>query len=135
MNQWITPKTDWVDGEFFNLTPDYERIRGNILFAQEYAKRLYESFSLQQMKDFTIEDIPFADFFNNIVENVRALENYLFVPPGIEPLKNYTENQPAWNAEQLNDIERNLLLLYNAMQDQWEHLKVLSFTLGGEDFE
>lgn len=135
MSQWITPKTDWKDGDYFNLNPDYARIKGNILYAQEYAHKLYESFSLKDMQDFTIEDIPYVDFFNAIVENVRELESHLFVPPGVEPLITYTENQPAWNAKQLNNIERNLMLLYNAMEDQWENLKTLSFTLGGGGFE
>lgn len=27
---WTTPKTNWVDGDYFNLNPDYNRIKGNI---------------------------------------------------------------------------------------------------------
>lgn len=24
---WVTPKTNWVDGDYFNINPDYNRIK------------------------------------------------------------------------------------------------------------
>ena len=34
---WQTPKTSWAGQDAFRLDPDYERIRGNLLYLRQRA--------------------------------------------------------------------------------------------------
>lgn len=127
---WVEPKTDWVATDFFNLTPDYDRIKGNILYIQELAASLQNQIELQEMEEYTIADIPYVEFFNTIVENVRALEAQLYT---VEDMVTYVANGSIWSANELNIIERNLLRLYTMLQGEINLLGKLEFMLGVDE--
>jgi len=133
-NNWITPKTDWdANNDYFNLDPDYNRIKANILFLKEYSERMYSVFSLLDMSDFTIDDIPFDTFLNDIVNNVTLLEINLYKPPADQSMKTYTGGLLGWDASELNIIESNILRLFNAITGQWECSPKLSYLMGADE--
>lgn len=130
---WITPKTDWLSSDYFNVE-DYNRIRGNIQYVYEYALRLYKIFGIDVMQERTLGGAVAAELLNDvennldkIVENTYNLIEYL-------PGKTFAPGQAAWNYDDLNRIERNLLLINTMLESQEAGLKRLAFELGGVQF-
>lgn len=128
---WVTPKTNWVNGDRFNLYPDYSRIKGNIEYLIELSKMLYFDYDTPSLESPTTGDFPKASFFNNVVDSTRAILSNCYSPVGTKPMRAYTSNGLVWNADDLNTIERNHLLLYDALMAQRSSIRRLEFTLGG----
>lgn len=130
MSEWVMSKTDWNSTDYFNLDPDYNRIKGNIQYIKDFSLKMYSDFSLIDMDEFIIDGFPYDTFLNNIVDNVTRLETNLFKPPADRPMTRYVGGQVGWNYEQLNIIEGNILRLYNAMVGQWNCIPQMAFTMG-----
>lgn len=131
---WVTPKTDWKPTDTFNLSPDYDRIKGNIEYLQSFGKTMYPEFSIKVMSAYDITGFPYPSFLNTIVENTQTVAERTWMPSGFLPMATYEGNQPAWNDADLNAIEGNLLMTYNVLQGQFAVLPKLSFDLGGTEF-
>lgn len=134
MAEWKAPKTTWTDGEYFNIDPDYIRIKGNIEYLTELAFLLYGKFKTPTLENADIYGYPKADFFNNIAEATRALLKNCYTPVGSKEMRSYFENQSIWNADDLNAIESNHQKLYEILTKQKSALNILEFTLGGNRF-
>jgi hypothetical protein len=132
MTTWITPKTNWQRGDYFNLEPDYARIKNNILYVYEKTLQLYPSYQLKTMKEYTIYDIPHADFFNTVEENIELLVQGHFRPSGFREGKRYSGNDAPWDHEDLNRIEENLALLKQIYDSAENGKRELPFILGEE---
>lgn len=132
--EWITPKTNWANGDRFNLYPDYSRIKGNIEYLIAMSTTLYLEFDVPILEDYTTSDFPKASFFNNVVDATRAILQNCYTPIGAKPMRSYTSNGVVWNADDLNAIEGNHLLLYNAFTAQRSSIRRLEYTLGGVHF-
>jgi hypothetical protein len=132
MSQWVEPKTNWEKSDYFNLDPDYIRIKGNITYLYEMASDLYGAFSILPMGEYTIADIPHADFFNTIEENMQRLADDHYLPNGFGGRKYFYGNGRPWTHEDLNRIEQNLLLLYRAFSSQNAGKQELPYDLGRE---
>ena len=128
---WITPKTDWVNGDRFNLYPDYNRIKGNIEYLIDLSKTLYFDYETPALENHVSTDFPQASFFNNVVDSTRAILSNCYSPVGAKPMRSYKSNGLVWNADDLNTIEHNHLLLYNALTEQKSSIRRLEYTLGG----
>lgn len=138
---WQTPKTDWApvdqDGNqmYFNLVPDYARIKGNIEYLRDFGNILYSNFDINAMEEYTIEDLPYSDFLNTVESNVELIASKTYSPPGFQKGKIFLGNDTVWNYKDLNRIENNLLLIYNTLNSQYEGMHTLAFetgiTLGG----
>lgn len=128
---WITPKTNWIDGEYFNLNPDYERIKGNIEYLIEISKEIYPDYSTAPLETVNIDGYPTVAFFNRVVGATRTILSNCYSPRGTRSMRTYQANGIAWNAAELNAIENNHLLLYHALRGQKECLPRLQITLGG----
>ena len=129
MMAWTTPKTNWQPVDYFNLDPDYNRIKGNLLYLQEMAEYFYGPVLFLEMGEYTMEDWPYADFLNNIVANVQALQQ-AYNPVGSQEMNTYQADGPGWNNADLNIIENNSLLLYQAFSRQKNALPKLPIQLG-----
>lgn len=137
MSIYIEPKTDWTGSkdEFFNVSPDYQRIKGNIEYLHSLAVQLFPSFNLYMMEDVTFKSIPYVDFFNNIVYNIDLLANRTKRPIGYQLMRTYSENQSIWSHRDLNIIESNIKLLYGMLKPRYDLLNSLPIRLGiREDF-
>lgn len=130
---WTTPKTNWQSTDSFMLNPDYERIRGNMQHLHGMAQRLYPAFGLVNMADYTIEGLPFIEFFDNVETNLQRLYDCTF------KRRDYAnrvmrENGSVWDFRDLNRIEGILGQMYSDMLTQESTKPVLSFKMGGGAF-
>lgn len=130
MADWKTPKTSWTTNDYFNLDPDYNRIKGNIQYIKDFSTKMYADFPLIAMGDFTVDGLPFDTFLNNIVDNVTRLEANLFKPPDDQDMARYVGGGNGWDYKQLNIIEGNILRLHDAMVGQWNCISQMAFTMG-----
>lgn len=131
MMAWTTPKTDWINGEHFNLDPDYNRIKGNIEYLVALSKVLYPDYKSTDMESAELNGFPKVSFFNNVVNATGEILKNCYSPVGAKPMKSYVSNGIVWNATELNAIENNHLLLYNALTKQKAVISRLQITLGG----
>jgi hypothetical protein len=128
---WITPKTNWVDGEYFNLDPDYNRIKGNIEYLIALSEEMYSKYTDIELESADITGFPRVAFFNNVVNATNSILSHCFSPVGSKAMRVYSSNGVGWNATELNAIENNHLLLYQALMGQKSVIPHLQITLGG----
>ena len=128
---WTTPKTNWVDGDYFNLDPDYNRIKGNIEYLIALSKEVYNEYAVPELESAEINGYPTLSFFNNVVTSTNAMLDNCYTPKGAKTTRAYSSNGVAWTAEELNTIERNHQFLYHAFNGQKSSIRRLELTLGG----
>lgn len=139
---WITPKTDWAChynelgqyiGDYLNKE-DWRRIMGNLLYLKSLAYKMYpvfEFFDMGSTKEYA--DYPYANEWNAVEDNIDQLINntYKFYA-GQKRVFSDNGSFPEYN--ELNRIESTSLKLYEILKSQYESIKVLAFTLGGDEF-
>ena len=128
---WTTPKTNWVNGDRFNLDPDYNRIKGNIEYLIELSKTMYSDYDTPSLETASTASFPKVSFFNNVVDATQAILSSCYSPVGARSMRSYVSNGIVWNASELNAIEHNHLLLYHALTGQKSGIRRLQYTLGG----
>lgn len=140
--KWITPKTNWACyydsngryiGDFFEIE-DWRRIIGNLYYLKELADKMYPYFAFNDMGDKKQHsDIPYANEWNAIERNLDLMikHTYKF---NIGKTRIYYPEMPAVNYDDLNRIESACLKIYEGLTGQYEGLRVLAFTLGGDEF-
>lgn len=126
---WISPKTDWVATDYINIE-DYNRWKNNIEFLSEFGNTLYVAFDIEPMgSDKTYSDYFYADEFNLLESNLRAISDYTY--PFFSTAKTYFENRPIPDHVELNRIENAMLVMYQNMMGQSVGKRKISFRLGG----
>lgn len=130
---WVTPKTNWVDGDYFNINPDYNRIKGNIEYLLTMSKTMYADYTAPSLESASMSGYPRVSFFNNVVNATKALLENCYSPSGVRSMRLYASNGTGWTASELNAIENNHLLLYKAFHGQKAGIPKLQFTLGGKN--
>ena len=132
---WTEPKTDWVNGDRFNVS-DYTRIKGNIEYVQQLINTLYTSYTPTSLiSGVNNAYIPHVEFFNRIVTAMNELPAHSIEPRAWQTLRtSYVANQPAWDGAELNRIEGNLSILKILLENQKSGLRVMAFRLGGVSF-
>ena len=128
---WITPKTNWINGDRFNLNPDYNRIKGNIEYLIALSKTMYSDYDTPTLETANTMSFPKVSFFNNVVDSTQAILSNCYSPVGARSMRSYVSNGIVWNASELNAIEHNHLLLYYALTQQKSGIRRLQYTLGG----
>ena len=128
---WITPKTDWISTDYFNIE-DYNRIIGNIRYLKALAEALFKSFdTLSIGEEKTYVSMIYAREMNAIESNLEIINanTYSF---NIGETQTFQANKstPLWS--EFNRIESACLLLYNTMTAHKNALPRLAFTLGGQ---
>ena len=131
---WVTPKTNWANGDRFNIDPDYNRIKGNIEYLIALSKTMYLDYDTPILETASITGFPKVSFFNNVVDSTRAILSNCYSPVGTRDMHTYISNGIVWNASELNAIEHNHLLLYNALTRQKPGIRRLQITLGGAKY-
>ena len=110
---------------------NYERIKGNIEYLVELSKTLYPNYETPTLETVSMEGFPKVSFFNNVVDSTMAMLEKCYSPVGAKSMRSYISNGIVWNANELNAIENNHLLLYNAFTRQKSVIPKLQITLGG----
>lgn len=130
---WTAPKINWRNSDYFNLDPDYNRIKGNIEYLVLLAQSVYVPWENTALETATINDYPTVTFFNKVVAATdEILERYR--PSSAQNMRTYLSNGTAWQAADLNIIENNHLALYVALTAQETCIPKLSITLGGVNY-
>lgn len=120
---WREPKTDWIYSDYFNVDPDYIRIKENIEFLATIVSYTPD------LEEVTIATVPSASFFVKVNIAVNdlyfiAFDNELKLPI------NYAANKPVWTYDTLNTIENALERIYT----QLKYAKKIPLTLGGVQY-
>lgn len=131
---WVTPKTNWSNGDRFNLDPDYNRIKGNIEHLIALSKTMYQDYDAPALETADVVGFPKASFFNNVVDSTKAILSNCYSPRGTRDMRSYISNGVVWDASELNAIENNHLLLYNAFTQQKSAIPKLQIRLGGAKY-
>lgn len=139
---WITPKINWqcryddrgnYIGDYFEIE-DWRRIIGNLIHLKEIAYKMYPKFAFLTMGDKKeYGDFPYASEWNAIEQNIKNMIDSTYKFQITNP-KTYYDELPTPNYEDLNRIESTSLKLYEILKSQYESIKVLAFTLGGDEF-
>lgn len=131
---WQEPKTDWTEGDFFNIQ-DYNRIKGNLNELHSLALHLWPEFLWEEMgEDKTYQDYGFySDEINRFEANVDHICAGTF-PFQVGERQTFYDNQPFIDWKELNRIESACLMIYQNMQGGINGRKMLEFVLNGGDF-
>ena len=126
---WQKPKTDWVANDFFNCY-DYNRWKNNIIYLKELSSSVYPNINLIDMgNDKSYSDIPYADEFNTLEENLERVCNATY-PFSFGEKQTFADNMPIIDFEEMNRIESAMETIYEALIGQLSGLHHLSFVLG-----
>ena len=118
MSVWTEPKTNWsgAKNEYFNIEPDYQRIKGNIEYLGDYLGYIgFDKNNLYKMENVTLESVPKQTFFNNIVYNIDILRNFIGTPINYRNMRTYVSKGNVWNYQDLNIIEKNIFTIKRKM--------------------
>jgi hypothetical protein len=128
MSTWVTPKTNWVSTDYFNIS-DYKRIVGNIEYLKDLVNKLFNSEtklnSIPAEKQYT--SMIYADEINTIEANLEKINVYAF---NIGSKKTYHENDYTPDFNEFNRIESAILKLYKTANSQSQLRRHLAFRLG-----
>lgn len=137
MSVWQEPKVNWKDGDYFNLAPDYQRIKGDIEYLHELSLLLFPTYSIYTLPMYSIDQFPKADFFNTIVYNIDLINKNTIkkTNPLYKAMRTYTPNGLIWNKDDLNTIEENLKMFYEELKiKRYDNVPKLAITLGAKKF-
>lgn len=131
---WQTPKTDWKEGDYFNIE-DYNRIKGNLNEIRSQALLLWPDFEFEEMgSDKTYEDYGFySDEINRFEANVNHICNGTY-PFQVGKRQTFYDNQLFIDWKELNRMEEASRLIYSNIQSRYSGRKTLSLILNGGAF-
>lgn len=132
MREWIDPKTDWTEDDFFNIE-DYNRIRNNLLYLNDKCNEHFPpEFTIDLGEEKTITDYYYASEFNAFEDCLESINNRSYkYDIGLKRL--YTPLGLFIDYTELNRIERACLRLFN-MFEQIENGRRTAFRANGTDF-
>lgn len=108
----INPKTDWKNGDFFNID-DYNRIKNNTLDLYNLAIAKYPTFTIEDMgNDVTYSDSFTSSMWNKIVNNFYTIVNNTeFKIPGTQ-ISTIAAGGYLFTTTTLNMFEKQQLHLF-----------------------
>lgn len=127
---WQTPKISWTESDAFRLDPDYERIRGNLMYLRQRAAAITRRPDYGEMSSYTADGLPLADFFNRVEENLAALADAVQPRPEYST-RSFSPGSLVWDWRDLERIEGMLLQIYNDLNAIESGQQKLAFCLGG----
>lgn len=137
MSVWQEPKTNWKNGDYFNLSPDYQRIKGNIEYLYDISLLLFPLYKIYELGMYTIDQFPRADFFNTIVYDTDLINKGTLNKsnPTFKSMRTYVPNGLIWGKDDLNIIEENLEMLYKELKiKRYDNVPKLPIVLGAKKF-
>lgn len=127
---WREPKTNWVDGDNFNLD-DWNRISINL-------QDLFTDF--EEVYTLSVDYIhPTKGYGDNLAyDDVSTFNNALYVlctetNNGDWIKWGTADHLKMYNAEELNEIEAKSFLLHNKITNQLNGRRMLQFNLGSRE--
>lgn len=130
---WIPPKTNWQPWDTFNIE-DWRRIMGNELYLHDLSLKMYPAYKISELPGpQTYAMYQKAKHFNDIVNNLHKMIRCTF-PFEYPTIREFEDGGVFIDNVELNYIESTMLQMYEYMTSQYDGLRVLAFTLGGDDF-
>lgn len=128
-------KTDWQDGEYFDVESDYNRIKNNWKYLYNLALTMFARFPIIELDDKTYSDYYFLESFNSIEENIDRIANATLKLEWFEPTRRLVENGDVWNYTDINRIERMSIAfesLFNTIFESNRLLVTGTFSTGAD---
>lgn len=130
--EWIEPKTDWSpdpEKNKFNIE-DYNRIKNNLTYLNEYANEFYEPFDIEDMgEDATYPIFWDVDKFNAFERNLEEINRRIYTQDfGVS--QTFYPNGVFIQANELNRIESAMLSMKDILDSQKSGIRRLPFRLG-----
>lgn len=130
---WVTPKTDWSDGDYFDIS-DYNRIIGNVNYLyQLYIDLGQPSFTPADMgstvSEYSSTPWNFAHF-NAVHTNLSQMCAALFGAWDPPEFVTYVGNGSFCTSEDLNEIEGVSGTIYRELHRLNAGVRRIPFTLG-----
>lgn len=135
---WQTPKTDWnghtnssgvYTGDRFNAA-DFNRIKNNLEYLQEFAQSLYSSFDIVSLgEDRTTSDYFYADEINQLIENLETINSHT-VNAAYTEFPVYAPNGNTMTFVELNQIESMSLEIYHKLHNQSDGRRMFTWNFG-----
>lgn len=127
--EWTEPKTDWSTSDRFNIG-DYNRIKNNLTYLNEYANELYVPFDTEDMgEDATYPIFWDVDKFNAFERNLDEINRRIYTQDfGVS--QTFYPNGVFIQADELNRIESAMLSMKNILDRQKAGVRRLLFRLG-----
>ena len=114
MSVWITPKTNLVSTDLFNVS-DWDRIRGNMEHLQHIAGNYYASFEIAKTQEKTVSSWLYASDLNTIEQNLTKI-NMNTENLNIGQSQSFVPGGHSIDWKELNRIEQACLSLYRKFQ-------------------
>lgn len=137
MTQWQKPKIDWYGayngkhiyaGDRFNLE-DYNRLNNNLKVLHELANNLWPDFNIKDNKTKDLSDYIYADEINIIEYNIDKINSSTFNLK-IGDKKTYYPNGYFIDFNELNRLEKAMLLIYNYLTNQCDGARHFCWNFG-----
>lgn len=135
---WETPKTNWYgstdtdgiySGDRFNAE-DFNRIKNDLEYLRDFAKALYDEFSINDLgSDRTPEDYFYADEINKLEQNLE-LVNANTLKRQYGDSATYHDNGNTIDFAELNRLESAILDLYNRLTNQFNGRRMFTWNFG-----
>lgn len=130
-------KSNWANGDSFDIVSDYARIKSNINEVYLVSKQLYPNYDITTLGEYDYSLIPLASFFNDIVQAVEDIYDNSYHPQQWQDTSGlvYVGNGNGFSAEDLNLLELNIYYLYCTMQGRinlYDKCGYYQLGIGGE---
>lgn len=127
---WKTPKTNWTINDRFNFK-DYNRIKNNLVFLQEYADILFKPFVKTELGEDITSYRSFyrAESFNQIEAALENL-NKNTVNKNFGVSQKFYDNGAFIRYDELNRIERATLEIFGLFERRKSGFRKLPFRFG-----
>lgn len=111
---WTTPKTNWTDGDYFNIS-DWNRMRNNLLFLRQNKGAILGDIAGIEIPALTQDQIPSAWELNQIVNATQDMIDRWVSPVGARPMRLLQNDEMSWTASDLNSIESNHQIIHDEL--------------------
>lgn len=129
---WITPKTDWVSTDHFNIV-DYNRIKNNLNYLHEQSQLIWGEYDISDMgSDITSNEVRWqASRFNQFEANLDTINQHM-LNRDIGIRQTFYDNGIFIKYSELNRIENATLLMKTIIDGWYEAMATLPFVLGNK---
>lgn len=132
---WITPKTDWVETDFYNYT-DLNRVENNTDFLLGHiANIVIPPVLASRITTRTNSDLDYFESINRIENNIKLLGDASVNPNGwITPYTSWISVYKGFSYIDANRLESNLLNLKTMIDLIIESFRYCGTFSAGDDF-
>lgn len=109
---------EFTENSYYNAIEDLNRVNENIQEIKELLEQHNYIVNLPYLikTDYTRADFPTISTIKQVKENILALEQIFYTPPGVPDIIVKTDRKQTFNYEEANAIEKNLAGLHELIE-------------------